>query len=231
MPERIDLDAAVAPSRRPIDAGWSKRRKTLVGVAAGAVAVIALGAGVWLLLDRRPPPLPTTMTEAVAVLNSPKFERLSPERRNQYTAEARRLLNELPEEERRAMRGDEDTRDAMRALFQQTFEEVVLRYARGEDMEDVRNDMGLPGRGMRPGGRPGGDRNGEGRNGGGGEGRPGGERGDGERPSREDRAARMRSRMANFFQEGNAQLGALRGAMMRQMRQQQEQSGRGQSRS
>ncbi|MEL7474104.1 MAG: hypothetical protein AAGK04_12370 [Planctomycetota bacterium] len=218
MPERIDLDDQLAPARQSIDANWSKRTKALVGAGAGAAALVALAAGVWFFLDRQPPALPKTAQEAMAVMTSAKFERLPDERRRQYAAEARRLIGDLPEEERRAFRQDDESRDAMRAMFREMMDDAVLRYARGEDLEGMFPGRG-PGRG-RPGGGGGDARSRDGTNGRdggrGGEGgrRPGGREG-GRGGDPDARQARMRERLSNYFNEGNAQMGSLRGEMFK----------------
>lgn len=219
------------PTRLAIDADWSGRKKALVGAAAGLAAVGAVALGVWAFQAARPLPMPRTSEQAIAVLKSAKFERLPSARKVQITAEARRLLGDLPPEQRRELFRDEDNRDAMRNLMEASFEETARRYARGEDLDAIRRDMGLPGGpGMR------GPRDGQPRDRGDAPpadgARPPGDGGDGggmtdeqREAQRAERMARFQERLANFFNTGSAQSGALRQEMFKRMRAEREASG------
>jgi uncharacterized membrane protein YgcG len=133
---RIDLDDAVNESRRqPIDANWSPRKKAGVGVCAAIVAAAAIGGGAWAYMNNRTPSLPRTMDQALAVMQSGKLDSMDPQRRAQYTAEARRILWALSDEDRRKLFEDEANRDAMRAIREQTFDEVAYKRARGEETD------------------------------------------------------------------------------------------------
>lgn len=128
---RIVLEEQIG-ARKPLDAGWSKRKKLIVGVAAGSVAVAALAAGAIVHMTTRPPSLPKSATEAVAVLTSEKFDLLDEGRKRQYTAEAGRLMRDMSEEERRALFAEESNREALRILREERFDELARRFARGE---------------------------------------------------------------------------------------------------
>lgn len=128
---RIVLDEQVG-GRTPLDAGWSRKKKTIVGVTAASVAVAAVTVGAVVYVLTRPPSLPKSATEAVAMLTSEKFDQLDEGRKRQYTAEAGRLMRELSDEERRALFADESNRDAMRILREERFDELARRFARGE---------------------------------------------------------------------------------------------------
>jgi len=134
--QRIDLDDALRqPGRRAIDADWSARRKMIVGAAAALVAAGAIGGGAWAYLRGRPPALPRTMNEALAVMESGRLDRLDPQRRAQYTAEARRILWSISDEDRRALFRDEANREALRALREQSFDDMAYRIARGDQID------------------------------------------------------------------------------------------------
>lgn len=197
MPERYDVTDDLSP-RAPIDAGWPKWKKALVGGGCIGLAVAALATAGVLLYNARPVGLPKTAQEAVDVMGSARFAKLDDDRRAQYADEAWRLIRELPQEERRGMLSDEQSREAMRAMREEMIDEMVRRYARGEEM---------PGFGRPP---------------------PREERPEREdRPnwremSEEDREAameRMRSvmnqRIDSQMSSGNAQTGALRGEMFK----------------
>jgi hypothetical protein len=133
---RFDLDDAINDSkRRPIDANWSPKRKAAVGVCASIVAAAAIGGGAWAYMNNRTPSLPRTMDQALAVMQSGKLDDMDPQRRAQYTAEARRILWALSDEDRRKLFEDESNRDAMRAMREQTFDEVAYKRARGEETD------------------------------------------------------------------------------------------------
>jgi len=228
MPERIDLDSYVSGSRRKaIDAEWSKPKKIIVTSLAGVLATTGLAWGVWSFIESRPPSMPTTAEQAVLLLASDKFGDLDGERRAALRSEAVRLLIDATEEERDELREtielSEEGRDQLREAF---MEDMVRKFARGEDIDWSAM------RGRRPGGnRPGGERpargEGEGRpergEGGRGGGGPGGEGGGGE--GRNDRREQMRNRIQERMASGNAQTTALFGELWSRRRQQREQNG------
>lgn len=225
MPQRIDLDSMVKNEpRRPIDASWSPKKKKLVGAGAGAVALVALAGGAWAYISGRPPALPTTPEQALAVMASSKFDSLDKARRSQYIAEAQRLMRGMTPEQRRALMQDEKNREAMREMREEMMDEMARRIARGEQIESPFGGMGFGGpRGERPPGeRP-----------------PGERRPDGERPQRdpnaqptpeqqarmEERRQQMEARFAQAISTGNAQSFGLRAEMMRSMMRMREQGG------
>lgn len=134
--QRIDLDAALNEGkRRPIDANWTPRKKAIVGAFAALVAAGAVSTGAWAYMNSRTPSLPKNMNEALAVMQSGKLDTMDPQRRAQYTEEARRMLWALTDEERRKLFEDEKHREAMRAIREQTFDDMAYRMARGEEMD------------------------------------------------------------------------------------------------
>lgn len=209
---RINLDEAISP-RAPIDANWSRRKKSIVGGVVAFFAVGAVSAGVWWTMSNRPPRLPRTADEAITILASSQFDRLDEERQRQYAAEAGRLLRELSPEDRRAMFEDEANREALRKIREDRFDELVRRFARGEEM-----DRGPWRRGERP------------------------PRPEGERPpfnpeniSPEDRERfremmreRINEQIMTAAQSGNAQSSGLRAEMMKRRAQSGGQRGGGQ---
>lgn len=201
-----DLDADTSGGRRPIDAGWSKKKKRIVGVSAAVLAISAAAGGAWTLYINTAPGLPTTADEAVATIGSARWDNLDADRKQQYMEETWRLTRDLPRERRRELFEDEKTRDAMRDAWRERMDEMIRDFARGEEME-----WGPPG-GRR-------DRDGD---------------EDAERPQRrerpeltaEERAERMEAmrnamnqRMNEQLSSGNAQSGALRTEMFQRMRQ------------
>lgn len=161
MPNRVNLDVPASPKRRTIDAGWTKRRKIVVGAVSGCLAIAAAAGGLMVWSAMTPPPLPRSAEEAMRVLASDRFDRLDTERRAAYVTEASRLLREVPDDQRRAFFADlpEEHRRGMRVLMEERMDDLARRVARGEadlsDPETMREMFG----GMRRGdggGRPGG---------------------------------------------------------------------------
>jgi len=195
-----NLDEAMDAGRQTIDAKWSpKTKKTVIGLSV-LVTVGAITGGIWAASAFATPGMPSTAQEALAVLGTPRFERMSADRRSAYAEEAGRLLRELPEEDRRAMFRDEDQRDAMRAMMEQRMADMARAVARGETP-----DFAAMFGGMRP---PRGD-NAERR-------QRREEMTDEEREQRRaDMQDRMRDRMSETFKSGNAQNSELMGEMFR----------------
>lgn len=207
---RFDLDDAIS-GRATLDAHWSPRKKATVGVATVTIAVAAIGASVWYTLASRPPRLPRSVDEAVTVLASAKFDQLDEERQRQYQAEASRLVRAMSQEERRAMMEDEANRAAMRRLWQERFDDIARRFARGEDMPFRRTRPNNAQRGDRSQRRP--DRE---------------NMTDEERQQRREQSRdNINERIASDAQSGNAQDSGLRSEMMKRLTKQRNAGGSG----
>jgi len=189
QPQGSIMDGIDVSERKPIDSNWSKRTKKIVGSVAALLAVGAVTAGAWVMIASRPPGLPKTAEEAVAVMSSDAFDRLDGDRKKQYIAQARKLLADLPEEERRQLVREDMRREARWEMRSQMMDDFAYSLARGE-----RPDMPM----RRP-------RNNDGD----------GERR--ERPDPSDIPPEVRDRIADAImtsiQSGNAQANALRGEM------------------
>ncbi len=195
-----NLDEAMEAGRQTIDAKWSPKTKKIVIGACVAVVVGAISGGIWAASAFSTPGLPSTAQEALAVLGTPKFERMSADRRSAYAEEAGRLLRELPEEDRRAMFRDEEQRDAMRAMMEQRMADIAKTIARGETP-----DFAAMFGGMRPPRNPDGERR-----------QRREEMTDEERDQRRaEMQERMRERITDSYKSGNAQNAELMGEMFR----------------
>ncbi|RMH30390.1 MAG: hypothetical protein D6693_00570 [Planctomycetota bacterium] len=203
---RINLDEALAAARTPIDAGWSKRKKIAVACASVGVALAALAGGASYHQLTRPPALPTTADEALAVLASDRFDRLDEERQRQYAAEAGRLLRALPPDQRRALARDEANREALAKTMQEMFDEVARRFARGQEPSAPPQERRGPREG-RPGFNPE-DITPEQR-----------------AQMRERMVERLNEQMAQAAESGNAQDSGLRAEMMKRRAAQRQQRG------
>lgn len=233
MPTRIDLDAATAPVRKTLDANWSPRKKKVVAslcIGLGSVAVVA---GSYFAWTNRPVSLPKTCEEAMKVMASDRYKGLDEERKRQYAVVAAELFRDIPREEMRNYFQDESTREVLFQMREQAMDEMILKVARGEPVEDMRmgwrpGGFGGPG-GQRPDGqRPEGERREGGPDGGpgAGPGAGGGEMTDEQRQQRRaEMAQRIRDRIGTAVNDGNAQMNGLRSEFMQRMRAQMEQGG------
>lgn len=192
MPNVYNLDEALK-QRTTIDANWSKKKKIIVGMIAGVVAVSAASAGVWLAIEARPLPMPRSADEAIRGMASARFDRLSDERKASYREEASRLMRDLSPEARRAMFSDERTREAMGEIMRARMAETVRAMARGETPDWGQRGFMRPPPGERP---------------------PEGEAGERPPMQRPD-PQQMRDRMMNQFASGDAQTSALMGEMFK----------------
>ncbi len=194
--------------RKAVDADWTKARKVAVGSVATLLAVCALGAGAYFAWDNRPVRLPKTASEAVAVINSGRVDRLSSDRKKQYFAEASRLMEDVPAEDRRDLFRDEESRDAMRQVMMEQMDTSMREIARGDvTFEEWAAQMREQWANRRPPEGQRRERDGE---------RPEGE-GDGDRPSQADRQQQMVSRMESGFQNGDGQRMGLMMAFRQRM--------------
>jgi hypothetical protein len=201
MPVRIDLDAMSAPKRKTIDADWSPAKKKAVGVAAAVLSVAVLGAGIWWTIQLLPVSMPKSAPEAMAVMNSDKWATLDEARKRDYSEEAWRLINQMPEADRMALLRGKENEEARRNLMMERMAENARKFARGQEME-------MPwGRGG-PGGPPGGQN---------GQGRPEGQRPPQDEKTQEQRRQEMVGRIQEGIQSGNAQNMGLMGEMRKRM--------------
>lgn len=218
---RINIESMSKPGqRKSIDASWTKKQKMIAAAFIGVLGIGGLGYGALSAWNNRAPALPTTVDEAIALVNSNKLDNLDPDRQEQYLNEAATLLKDLPEEERRKLFRDEKNREAIDRIREQQMDEMAKKFAKGEQ-PDWRN---MRGPGMGPGGPGGPGRDGGGGNGNGG-GNGGGGRNGGGGAGRGDpdaRRAAMDQRMAKTLNSGNAQSVGLRGEMMKRMMTQRQ---------
>ncbi|MEM9064340.1 MAG: hypothetical protein AAGB51_02500 [Planctomycetota bacterium] len=181
------------PVRQTIDAGWSTKKKAIVSTLSIAVSAGALSAGLVVMGSGGPPPKPENAEEAIAYLQSGKYEKLDANRRREYARDAASLFFELSEEERREMLQDEELREQLGDFRRDVFDDMVLRWARGEEID-------MP---FGPGGPPRRER---------------GEEGEEDERPQFDRAAmqeRIRDRIQEQVSSGDAQMSGLRGEMFR----------------
>jgi len=185
-----------------VDTAAERRKKAVKAVGFTCLSVMVLAAGGYLAWYLTAPALPTTLEEAIAVANSPRYKRLSDEQKQPYLDVIREQFGSLDREQRRAMIGDDEdardmARDAMRAMMMQ----MMKNYGAASFEERQAMAARMPGR-----------RGGEGR---GGEGRGGGERGGRD-------AGQMRNRMSDRMANGNAQAMGTMGLMIQDWRKKRE---------
>lgn len=201
MPQMTVQEVDVKAERR-------KRRIKTAAISVAAVVVLAGGSGMaWYLT---PPAMPETIAEAEALVESPRFERLSKQAKQPYLDVIREQFGSLDRAERQAMmRENEEMREALRASRDAEREAFTRAYVLATPEE--RRGMMAEVEGEREARRAeGGERGGRGE----GRGGDGGGRGDGGGPSND----RVNDRMTN----GSAQNSQLRGEMRAERRKQRE---------
>lgn len=141
--EHIAAPAAAKP-RKSMDATWSKRKKLATTILACVCGGAALTFGVWKAWSMTAPGLPSTAKEAVAIINSARFDNLDDSRKEQYFEEASRLFRQLSDDERKALRDDPRFRDAMMKLREDEMDQRAEKFARGEKPDGPGGDRPQP---------------------------------------------------------------------------------------
>ncbi|MEM1107466.1 MAG: hypothetical protein AAGH99_02120 [Planctomycetota bacterium] len=155
-----------------VDVRGERRRKRLKAVAITVAAAVVLGSAAGLTWYFTPPALPETLEQAEAVVDSPRFTRLSSEAKQPYLDVIREQFGSLDREERRAMiRENEQMREAFRAsrnaereAFTKAYvlatpeERLAMMAEREAERGDRRGDGQRGDRGGEGGGGPSNDR-------------------------------------------------------------------------
>jgi len=209
-----------------------KRASALVTLAAAALTV-----GGYYYWRSMPPPMPRTAEQAIALVKSERFQRLTDKQKRYYHDRIAEVIGPLDAEKRRELMRDnelrrEGGRDVMQAMMMQRAREYAM--ASPEQREAMVAQARAEFMAMRGSGRPGGERGGQGERGQRPEGEqrpPRGEGADGERPQREElteeereqrdaeRRQRWESRIESWVNEGNAQEHALMREYFRAIRE------------
>ena len=169
------------------------RRWKVAGLAVASLAILVAGiATAWYLT---PPPMPTTLEQSQALAQSIRFHRLSDEQKQPYLDRIREQFGSLDRDARRALLNeDERLRTLMRSAWFQMFEQRVRQFGLADQEE--RRQMVEQFSQMRR--RSGPDR----------------------RPQRNWDPAAMRNRMSDRLANGNPQVTAYIGEMVRERRRQ-----------
>src|SRR5262249_30081243 len=129
------LRKAAAPVAKVRSHDWTPKQKKIAAIGLAAFAGCALIAGAVIMIRMRPPALPLTFAEGVAVMKSSKFQNLDSDRQAQYEAEMARLMKGMDEEARRAFFRDPANRGVMDQIREQQFDEMAKQVARGQTPE------------------------------------------------------------------------------------------------
>lgn len=193
-----------------------KSRKVLMVLAV--LAAVAIAGGGYYAWSITPPPMPKTADEAVALLKSDRFQRLSDKQKRQYRDRIAEVIGPLDPEKRRELMRDRELResgggrDMMRAMMLQR----ATAYAQADPAE--RQDMITQAREqfgamMRGRGGPRGEGDGQGNRPPSGEGeerQPREEMTEAEREARRaERREQWKSHIEQWVNEGNPQESAL----------------------
>jgi hypothetical protein len=79
------------------------KRTILAGVLAIAAAAV-LATGLYITWIRTPPPMPQSIEDAIALMDSPRYQRLNEQQRRPYTDQMFKLGQSLTPEQRAALR-------------------------------------------------------------------------------------------------------------------------------
>ncbi|MFG0258363.1 MAG: hypothetical protein ACF8GE_10715 [Phycisphaerales bacterium JB043] len=120
------------------------RKKLLVGGGALGVTLVATAGVLW-AVQPSVPDFPETAEDAIAAVQSDGFQLLDTDRRMQYYEQLRSLMRQLDDAARRALMQQLSEQDR-REMREDIMDEIAKRFARGEELPD-----------MRGGGRPRGD--------------------------------------------------------------------------
>ena len=111
----------------------SRFRSRGIGSALVVVAaVLAIAFGAWQIFSAPPGGLPTSGEEAVRVVSSDRFARLSPDRQQQYLQASARIVKTAPESRWAEWKRDPSASAALERIFDAAWREELRAAARGE---------------------------------------------------------------------------------------------------
>jgi hypothetical protein len=115
------------------DIEWTPKRKKIAAVCLCCFSLTLLGFGAWWTIANRPPQLPQTAEEALAVMNSDKYDRLNEQQKAEYADAAAKLMDQMPWEDRRKL--FKDNEKSMSEIMERKMDEMARKMARGEEVE------------------------------------------------------------------------------------------------
>lgn len=104
------------------------RHGLLAGLIVGIVA--AVGAVAYVVWLRTAPPLPATLEQSAALIESPRYRRLDDARRSPYLQRVRELVNALPPQERLAWRDRVRDDPRLGQVHAQVMQDMMVAQAR-----------------------------------------------------------------------------------------------------
>lgn len=221
------------------------RKNTLATVLA-LLGIASLSAGGYYLWLRTPPSIPEDPEDVVALLQSPRFQRLPAERKAVYGEKVFDLMRQANDQQRheirQAMREDQSLRDATREMGMQMMVDRARQFASATPAErDAMLDQTIAMFGQMRGRRGGGDRQQSGERDGQRDSQSGANRSGSQQPDRElteeekkereerraqrrqDRMDRWQQRLATGNPQHQAMIGEFFSALRERRRQQQQQ--------
>lgn len=90
----------------------------------------SIGGGCYYWWLTRPPPMPTNIDEAIAIVSDPRYLRLPESRREPYLAKSRELAQKLGKEDRERIRKQVENNPELRKAVQGAMEDQLLIMAR-----------------------------------------------------------------------------------------------------
>jgi len=105
-------------------------KKLAVLITVAVAALLGGGLYAWYLM---PPPMPTTVEEATALLKSDRFQRLGAHEKRDYHDRIAELFGPLDRDQRRQLMRDHDLRDARRDMFRQMMVQRARAFALADE--------------------------------------------------------------------------------------------------
>ncbi|MHC4977232.1 MAG: hypothetical protein ACYTF7_11615 [Planctomycetota bacterium] len=125
----------------------TKRKQLLIGGGALGVTLLATATVLW-AMQPRVPDFPETPEDAIAAVQSSGFDMLDGDRKMQYYEQLRMLTRQLDGDERRALM-EQLSEEERRQMREDIMDELAKRFARGEEMPDMRGSRPPRGDGER----------------------------------------------------------------------------------
>ena len=111
------------------------KKKLLVGILA-LIAIAVLAGGIYMTWLLSPPPPPQTMAESVVLLKSPRFKRLSGERKTEYMQHISELRKQMDPAQRQVFReqhrDDHEYFQARREVWTEMIHQHVRKFAQAD---------------------------------------------------------------------------------------------------
>ena len=189
----------------------STRKRTVVYILVIS-GISTLGWGGYQAMQQLPPPWPTTPEEALAVIDSSRYDRLPEYRQREYRIQAGILLKKMPQEKRREIfRSNNQMHGKLREVFREQMVQKAIDFANADlQQREVLIDMAINewnrkrGQHIKQGRKQRGNKSAT-------------------DPHRNERLSKFKAHLQDRFQHGNPQENALIGEYFRAIKRRHKQ--------